>query len=140
MKTPLTLALVTVGVIALQSCGKSGYEQELMAGYALQSQTSEENAALVFQDGADTIDLVAAPVIAYIDNAEYIAVIRDAKASSSDSEPEGEQWEYFVIPLKSPIAEDASGNLIGPMNRQDFVDLLNERKLRTSIHFAFLDA
>jgi len=140
LKTPLTLVLVTVGVIALQSCGKSGYEQELMAGYALQSQTSDESAALVYQDGDNTIGLVKAPIIAYIDSVEYIAVIRDAAASTSDTESTGEQWEYFVVPLKSPVADDAGSNLIGPLTRQNFANLLADQKWRTTIQFAFLDA
>lgn len=138
VKRALSILVAGLMTLALASCGKDAFHLELSSGYALQVLQDGGRVSLARAQGDGALEIVEHPVVAYIDHAEYLAVIREISSSTEELEPGQERWEYYVVPLQETVSDNPVENVLGPLSRDAFVELLKERRLPIATEFEFI--
>lgn len=79
------------------------------------------------------LGVINGPIIAYINHANYIAIIRQGKSGTIEAE------SYFLIPFTNKVSQDFQKNRLGPMSKEKYLKLMQERGLDHSVEFKYID-
>lgn len=131
MRTVVKLVLIALISLTQFSCS---YQNTLTPDYELHWWEGE---GITLSHTEPTkgyrLGVINGPLIAYINHANYIAVIRREKSGSIESE------SYFLIPFTNKVSEDFQKNRIGPMSKKRYLKLMQDRGLDHSVDFKYID-